>query len=142
MDTTNRPALALDDNDADLRSLTRSFERLERPFLGVASFGDLVQLLERAVSGPTEELPLYLLLDLSMPDISGAEVLEHLAETVPCLPVVLLTGSRRGEERDEAYRRGASGVVEKPLGLQALHAVVNGIDDYWRFVAQPVGRLR
>jgi CheY-like chemotaxis protein len=59
-------------------------------------------------------------LDLSMPDMSGAEVLPHLRQLSPDLPVIVSSGYTE----EEALRlfRGAriSGFIQKPYSAQDL----------------------
>ena len=71
--------------------------------------------------------PDVVLMDLSMPDISGIEAMQRIHSFTPDLPVVILTAhADEGVER-AARGAGASGFVAKGRGLQdilqALHEV-------------------
>ncbi len=140
--TSDRPAFALDDSEADRSVLLRVYHRLRLPILSFSTLDELLGELDRRENLHVDELPLYLLLDLSMPDVDGLSVLQVLGARHPTLPAVVLSGSARSGERDAAYRLGASGVIEKPLGVAAWTELARGLDHYWRHVAQPVGRLR
>lgn len=63
------------------------------------------------------------LLDLSMPGISGERVLEHLKEGHPDLPVVILSGFVENPDRVAA----ADAVLNKPLSTRALVAALERV---------------
>lgn len=58
--------------------------------------------------------------DLGMPDMSGWDVAERLAETCPSLPVALVTGWGTTLDEDDARRRGVVAVVQKPFEISDL----------------------
>lgn len=67
-------------------------------------------------------MPNLVLLDLSMPRLSGLEVLREV-KTDPKLshvPVVVLTSSDRPEDVQSAYELGANCYVSKSRGMQEL----------------------
>lgn len=71
-------------------------------------------------------LPALILLDCSLPDIRGIDVLRTLkgAEATSRIPVVVLTGS--AGEADQAFAAaGAEQYVVKPIDLDALYALVD-----------------
>lgn len=69
-----------------------------------------------------------LILDLHMPDISGVEAIEALAEAGGRLPVVCITGAADAPEKARALAAGARAVLDKPLDaaalLEAVHAAL------------------
>jgi DNA-binding NarL/FixJ family response regulator len=68
--------------------------------------------------------PDVVLMDLSMPDISGIEAMQRIHSTAPDLPVVILTAhADEGVER-AARGAGASGFVAKGRGLQDIVLVL------------------
>ncbi len=66
-----------------------------------------------------------ILLDLSMPELSGLDVQRELAARNTCLPVVFLTG--KGDIRScvEAMKHGAVDFLTKPVDADELIAAVN-----------------
>lgn len=70
--------------------------------------------------------PALILLDASLPDIRGIDVLRTLkgAGTTSRIPVVMLTGS--AEEADQPFAAaGAEQYVTKPIALEDLYALVD-----------------
>lgn len=59
--------------------------------------------------------PTLVLTDLQMPGVDGLELVERLRETVPGLPVVLVTARGSEELAVRALRAGAAGYVPKRL---------------------------
>ena len=66
--------------------------------------------------------PDLLLLDISLPGISGFEVLEQLrrSESERHLPVIMLTAHGREVEREKGFALGADDYVTKPFSTQQL----------------------
>lgn len=70
------------------------------------------------------DLPDLILLDLSLPDFSGLEVLTRLrADPITCsLPVVIISDSQDASVRLRAFRAGADEFLTKPIDDQTLLA--------------------
>jgi CheY-like chemotaxis protein len=68
-------------------------------------------------------------LDLVMPGMSGVEVLRRIRQEWPDLPVVVVTGYPHAEEAEEARQLGVVAVVEKPLIIKNLTAVLENLKD-------------
>jgi CheY-like chemotaxis protein len=83
-----------------------------------------------AVSGPeavglvTVFQPDVVLLDVTMPGMSGIEVLEHLRQGHPHVPVVMVTGNRDEDAARRTLVRGAFDYVPKPVELDVLERIV------------------
>ncbi|MFC7367813.1 MULTISPECIES: response regulator transcription factor [Vreelandella] len=77
---------------------------------------------ETALERISENAPDLLLLDISLPGISGFDVLEHLrsSETTARLPVIMLTAHGRDIEREKGMALGADDYITKPFSTQAL----------------------
>ena len=69
-----------------------------------------------------QEQPDVILLDLSMPVLSGWAVLKAIKDrsVVTSAPVIVLTGWADGEVEDRARRLGASCALIKPFGVEPL----------------------
>lgn len=69
-----------------------------------------------------ETQPDLILLDISLPGISGFEVLEELRsqEAYKRLPIVMLTAHGREVEREKGLALGADDYITKPFSTRAL----------------------
>jgi DNA-binding NarL/FixJ family response regulator len=74
--------------------------------------------------------PTLMLLDLTMPEGGGFEVLDHVAKKFPELRVIVLTVHEAGEYAIRALREGAAGFLPKSAASteleQAIQTVVRG----------------
>jgi DNA-binding NtrC family response regulator len=109
--------------DDNLRSLE---------FISTALAGDGVQIF--TASGPEEGLdlvythrPQVVMTDLVMPQMTGLEVLERIAEFDPVIDVILMTAHYTTETAVEAIRNGAADYLNKPISLATLRDRVGRI---------------
>ncbi|MGH9321111.1 MAG: sigma-54-dependent transcriptional regulator, partial [Vicinamibacteria bacterium] len=58
--------------------------------------------------------------DIKMPDMSGVDVLRHIKETDPTVPVIMITAYASAETAVEALRLGAYDYLTKPFKLEEL----------------------
>ena len=102
------------DDDAAMRESLR--------FL-VESVGLDVETFERAedfLARYDPELPGCLILDVRMPEVSGLELQERLAEYGSGLPIIMVTGYGDVPMAVRAMRNGAVDFIEKPFSDQHL----------------------
>ncbi|MGO9410756.1 MAG: response regulator [Spirochaetia bacterium] len=85
------------------------------------------------------DLPTVVLLDISLPRISGLEVLERLRADprTRLLPIVLLTSSDEERDRLRGYHNGANSFVRKPLDFSEFVETVSRLGVYWLAVNTP-----
>lgn len=81
---------------------------------------------ENGIQLAREHVPSLILLDGSLPDIDGLEVLRVLKGSANTrqIPVVVLTGGGQ-EPPDEFLAAGAEGFMVKPIDLGDLHALID-----------------
>jgi CheY-like chemotaxis protein len=60
------------------------------------------------------------LLDLTMPRVSGAETFRRIREVRPDIPVILMSGHSEDEASRQFAGEGLAGFIEKPFSTQAL----------------------
>jgi chemotaxis family two-component system response regulator Rcp1 len=82
--------------------------------------------------------PDLILLDLSLPRLSGLEVLAEINQDreLRRIPVVIMTGSKRDEDVLKAYHHHANCYVTKPVDLEQFLGVVHKIEDFWLTVVK------
>lgn len=112
--------LIVEDDEALSLFLRKSFEAA-RYEADVAPDGDrareLVEHNEYAV----------VILDLSLPEADGLEILQHIRARSSTLPVVALTARREVEERVKALDLGADDYLLKPFAFAELSARVRAV---------------
>ncbi len=77
---------------------------------------------EQALARVDDTQPDLLLLDISLPGISGFDVLERLRgqEATLHLPIIMLTAHGRDVEREKGMALGADDYITKPFSTQSL----------------------
>ena len=85
------------------------------------------------------EKPLFVLLDIKMPKVSGLEVLEEIRKDskLKLLPVVLLTSSREENDLISGYELGANAYVVKPVDYAKFIETVNTLGQFWAVINEP-----
>lgn len=116
---SNKKILIVEDNEP-LRQLVTFF--LSSSGYEVFEAADGLEALNRA----TDVRPDLILMDLSLPKITGSEVIRLLKENPLTreIPVVVETAFDSGEETQRAFQAGALDVLHKPLALRFLSHVI------------------
>ena len=71
--------------------------------------------------------PDLVLLDITMPDGSGFDVLHHLKKNLPEIRVIVLTVHEAGEYAIRALREGAAGFLPKSAASTELEQAINTV---------------
>ncbi len=66
-------------------------------------------------------------LDLTLPRVDGLDVLKHIRQAKPALPVLILTGRNRVEDRVKGLDLGADDYLTKPFSFTELSARVRAL---------------
>jgi len=114
------PILVVDDDPANLQSMINLF-KLEGHTSVIVNRGEL------ALEALTARTDFFLVvLDITMPDLSGFEVLRRIRERFSPfeLPVLMLTARSRSEDIRLAMELGANDIVGKPFEAEELMARV------------------
>lgn len=90
-------------------------------------FGELTALLEKE-----SDIDLVLL-DLSMPGVSGFSGLIYLRAQYPAIPVVVVSASDDGDTIRRSMEFGASGFIPKRYGIETLREAIGKVmnGDVW-----------
>lgn len=125
--TPTAPILLLEDERATavLISQLLAAERITNPIELVDTGAGALDYLNRVVTDGAH-MPVLCVLDLSLPDMSGLEVLRHIRSTpaLSRLTVIMLTGSGNDTDIDTAYDLGIDAYLIKPAGVHGLPDVV------------------
>ena len=107
--------LVVDDHPAFRHALSSALEMVDDIEVAGQAGGGLAACHE------AEQLdPDVIIMDLSMPDLSGIDAMKRIHERRPDLPVVILTAHADDGTEREALEAGASGFVAKGTGLRDL----------------------
>ena len=68
-----------------------------------------------------------MLLDITMPEMGGGDVLHALHERRPGLPVMLMSGFTEAETRSQLEHNGYASFLQKPFSLDTLRAAVDSL---------------
>lgn len=108
MDNSEQTVFLVDDDPSVLRTLSRGLSR--RGFkVGTFSSG------EEFLNSDSVGKPGCLVLDLSMPQMSGLQLQQALKENGCSIPVIFITGHGGVPESVRALRAGAIDFLEKPF---------------------------
>jgi len=111
--------LVVDDHPLMAEALGLAMRTLDRT-TEVESAGDLRAALERATQVSFD----LFLLDLALPGCSGLEALERMRESLPALPVVVVSGSDDPASVLAALDLGAMGYIPKTSPREVLLGAV------------------
>jgi PAS domain S-box-containing protein len=137
-----------DDEGEDELTLIAAAPRGTERILFVDDEAPLARMMEKGlgrlgyrVSGytnPAEALAVFneaadrwdlVITDLSMPQVSGKDLMTKMRQRRPDLPVVLLTGYSDTLNREEALALGANEYLFKPVAVHELAAVARAVLD-------------
>ena len=136
--------LLVEDNPQDEKLILRSLKKVN-----LANQVDVVRDGQQALdylfrqgdyAALPSDLPTFILLDISLPRLSGLEVLERLRkeETTRLIPVVMLTSSDEDRDRLRSYEQGANSFVRKPLDFSEFAETVARLGVYWLATNEPI----
>jgi RNA polymerase sigma factor (sigma-70 family) len=103
------------DDDTSFRTATE--RRLKIAGYEVVSYPTAQQLLERF---PDQSRPGCILLDVRIPDVSGPDLQDRLAELGSTLPIVFLTGYTDVPTTVRTIKAGAEDFLTKPVSSEKL----------------------
>jgi FixJ family two-component response regulator len=120
---TPRAAVFVVDDDASVREALGGL--LRSAGFGVETFASAQEFLAR----PPVDLPGCLVLDVGLPDLSGLDVQQRMAEMNMEIPIVFITGHGDVPTSVRAMKAGAVEFLTKPFGERDLfEAIRQAID--------------
>jgi DNA-binding NarL/FixJ family response regulator len=116
--------LVVDDHPAFRRALTSALKMVDGFEVAGEAGGGVAACEEAGTLSPD-----VVLMDLSMPDLSGIDAMKEIHKKQPDLPVVILTAHADPGVEKEARAAGASGFLAKGIGLDDLVIVLHEAAD-------------
>ena len=111
----SRCILLVDDEEVILDVGTMMLEKIGYQVLGARNSAEAVEIFKQ--SGNEIDL---VLLDLKLPDESGAETFKKIRAIDPDARVILSTGYNETQEVFELMDLGCRGMLQKPFSLERL----------------------
>jgi len=120
MPTDSPKILIVDDEPVSLMLLDTILSRSNFSVSTAASGQDALNLL---AAEPFD----LMILDLLMPDMDGMTLLQQLRENAKFenLPIIVFTAVSQNRVREEAFQKGATTFLTKPVSSRELTRVVN-----------------
>lgn len=117
-----RSILLVEDHDANRTVLKRRLERRGFVVHEAADGAEAIDVFARTSAG-------LILMDLSMPNVSGIEALERIRETKAgeSVPVVALTAHAMDSIREKCAESGFNAFLTKPVDFDALMETISAL---------------
>src|SRR5262245_24017610 len=132
-DAAINPILLVEDRAIDLDLTKRALARgAQRNPVQVARDGEqALNLIERWDEG--DPPPVFILLDLKLPKVSGLEVLRRVKAhpRFSSIPVIILSNSAEDRDLEEAYKLGCNSYIVKPMEFDKFVEVASQVEAYW-----------
>jgi CheY-like chemotaxis protein len=132
--------LLVEDNKDHAELIKQSFEigRLANELDHVTSGEAAIAYLKAEGEFARALRPHVILLDLSLPGVSGLDVLSFVKHdpSLKTVPVVVLTTSNAERDRVHAYKEHANSFVTKPVDFGTMRDIVQQLGLYWSICNQ------
>jgi CheY-like chemotaxis protein len=110
----------VDDNPDDRESFKRILEKAGYPVFEGSSGKEALAAVEKTSFA-------LMILDLSMPDMDGFEVLRAVRSKQPELKIVMVSGFLQGRMLESAKSLGADATLDKNLAIDLLLSTVGDL---------------
>jgi CheY-like chemotaxis protein len=107
--------LLVDDDTEMLHALKEGFKKYQESFAVLLAEDGL-----QALRGLKQNIISLVVTDLKMPNMDGFELLAHIMEHYPDIPVIIITGYSTPEMEQLARKGGAVGYIAKPFLIENL----------------------
>ena len=107
--------LLVDDDTEMLHALKEGFKKYQDSFAVLLAEDGL-----QALKGLKQNIISLVVTDLKMPNMDGFELLAHIMEHYPDIPVIIITGYSTPEMEQLARKGGAVGYIAKPFLIENL----------------------
>lgn len=122
MSIRNKNFLIVDDDERLLRAIEKTLSSEGATVTAMQWAGDAVEFLTQR-----ENVVDLVITDLRMPLINGMTLVYAIHLMFPAIPVVVLTAFGNPELREECFRQGAAGFLEKNLSAPKLLTAIQDV---------------
>ena len=136
--------LLVEDNCDDKELILRIFKKnnLEKVIFAVNNGAEALDFLfcrGKYIENSFKKQPVLILLDLSLPGITGFEVLKSLRKNdrTYLIPVVILTSSNKSQDIINAYNLRANSYIYKPSDISKFNETLEQLILYWLNLNEP-----
>jgi CheY-like chemotaxis protein len=134
--------LLVDDDDVDIMTLQRAFQRnnISNPlFVGMNGYEALDLLRGTNGKEKISPIPRIILLDINMPQMNGLEFLKEMRSDpeLKGISVFVLTTSNDDKDKVEAYNYNVAGYIIKPITFENFVTAISVLNSFWTLCAQP-----
>jgi len=127
--------LLVEDNDADTHlTVTALRDALVPTRIHLVKDGeDAIAFLKQTGAHTEAPTPDLVLLDLNLSGLDGFQVLAEMKAdpSLKKIPVIVISGSDRTEDRARAYELQAAGYLAKPAELDKYFAAIRSLKEHW-----------
>lgn len=111
----NKTILIIEDTDTSIKFFAAALKKSEANMLWAKTGEEAIQVINEKHQSID-----IVLLDLNLPGISGFDVLKHIRDISPTLPVIVQTAYLFSGERNTSASMGANEFISKPIQLNQL----------------------
>ena len=123
MAETGKKRIFIIEDDEEMRSLLREFLNDEGYETDSADNG--LEAYRRLV----KEIFDLIITDIRMPGLTGLDILPRMRKLQPEAPIIVITAFGSEEVCHKAFERGATAYLEKPIHLENLRDLIQGMVD-------------
>jgi len=118
---TQKQILCVEDNDSNMRLVSRIVEGERHEFLTAADGATALAMAQR-------ERPDLILLDINIPGMDGLELARHLKgdATLAAIPIIATTANVLRGDRERCLDAGCDAYLPKPLDVRELQMLLRG----------------
>ena len=133
----SKPILLVEDDNVDVMTVKRALKDLKvsNQLVPISNGEEAIEYLKKE----NTTKPCFVLLDLNMPKMNGAEFLKTVKadKTLKKIPVVILTTSNSEQDVIESFELGAAGFMVKSVDYEKFVETIQAIERYWTLSKLP-----
>lgn len=120
--------LVVEDNPDNMRLISYILQRNDYKVIEAMTGEDGVRLAE-------EQMPVFILMDIQLPGISGIEATKQIraSKADGKIPIIAITSYAQRGDREKALEAGCNGYFEKPFDplilMDQIHEIVRQFDN-------------